>query len=386
MLENSMKMQWYKKIILYFLILAPLVGFSEGLVGYVEIDATYDLTLKVTIDSTKDQIKIQMSGPNHVYYSFGFGSRKMEAGTYAVVANGDSNLIEQSLGQYSAGNQLTSSFQNTTMENLDTTSRYTSYRNIEGLDSNYFDFSGVMDSSSVDIIWATGVSQNLTQHPFSDRGASRITFYKQCFEIEEIDTSACKKFKSPGGKKIWRESGMYQDTIYTFNACDSILNVNVTIDKVNVAVNQSNNVLTSQFKNGEYAWLDCDKNFTAITNETDSSFVPMIDGNYAVEITAGDCVDTSSCFSVINTGILESSFDSEISIYPNPFSNAVNIMFGELQNEISVYVTTLNGQHILSKSFRLKNNIMLQIPGSKQYYLIKIQSGKRAALLKVLKQ
>jgi hypothetical protein len=50
-------------------------------------------------------------------------------------------------------------------------------------------------------------------------------------EITTIDTSACDQMFSPSGKQLWTTSGSFYDTLKSVNACDSILNINLTIDK-----------------------------------------------------------------------------------------------------------------------------------------------------------
>lgn len=46
-----------------------------------------------------------------------------------------------------------------------------------------------------------------------------------------INTSACNKYTSPSGKYTWTQSGSYKDTIKNVFKCDSFINFNITIKK-----------------------------------------------------------------------------------------------------------------------------------------------------------
>ena len=83
---------------------------------------------------------------------------------------------------------------------------------------------------------------------------------------------------------------------------EELYNSQVTIDN---SVNQSGaTLIANQFAPG-YQWLDCDNNYAIINGETSQSYTASNTGNYAVEITVNNCLDTSDCYLVDFTGIEE---------------------------------------------------------------------------------
>ena len=113
---------------------------------------------------------------------------------------------------------------------------------------------------------------------------------------EEVEVEACDVYISPGGK-LWNESGIYLDTIPTFEGCDSILTINLTIhENPQVTFIQEGISLTANVdEEAEFQWLNCDMNFITIPGATTPVYVADTPANYAVEISTTHCVDTSEC-------------------------------------------------------------------------------------------
>jgi len=78
-----------------------------------------------------------------------------------------------------------------------------------------------------------------------------------------------------------------------------------TAASVDITVTSVGTLLTANEVNATYQWLDCDNGNAAIMGETNQSYTPTLTGNYAVELTVGNCVDTSACFLVDFTGIID---------------------------------------------------------------------------------
>lgn len=85
------------------------------------------------------------------------------------------------------------------------------------------------------------------------------------------------------------------------------------------------------------------------------SYTPTEDGDYAVRVTIGGCIDTSECISIDGVGIFEEALLENINIYPNPNNGWVNIDLGDLQ-DASVKVYSVNGDLVY-----LINNISSQL-------------------------
>ena len=92
---------------------------------------------------------------------------------------------------------------------------------------------------------------------------------------------------------------------------------NVIVSGVETGVTENAGTLTADATGVTYQWLDCDAANAVIVGETNVSFTPTSDGNYAVEINDNSCLDTSACFFVDFNGLNDLDL-IDISIYPNP--------------------------------------------------------------------
>jgi len=68
-------------------------------------------------------------------------------------------------------------------------------------------------------------------------------------------------------------------------------------------------------------------------------------GDYAVEVTQNNCVDTSICVTISTVSISENPVFKSVSIYPNPTQDIVNINLGNLR-DVSVKVFNVHNQLI----------------------------------------
>ncbi len=189
----------------------------------------------------------------------------------------------------------------------------------------------------------------------------------------ETDIIACKSFKSPSGNATWTESGTYRDTLYggNYKACDSFVVINLTVIKpqnaqksvtacesytspggkrvttsgkifetyksqlgcdsiiqtidvtivnIDLKINRDWNTLISASKDAsgaKFQWLDCQQNLQKIDGETSAEFAASGNGEYAVEITQGSCIDTSRCMVFAFTS-KEEMGKTVVQVYPNP--------------------------------------------------------------------
>lgn len=103
------------------------------------------------------------------------------------------------------------------------------------------------------------------------------------------------------------------------NGCDSIVLLNLTINSVtDNTISSSGATITANNDFSSYVWLDCNNNFSIISGQTNQSFTPTANGNYAVQLTQNGCVDTSACVSISSVGLIEVNFENEVNFYPNP--------------------------------------------------------------------
>jgi type IX secretion system substrate protein len=169
--------------------------------------------------------------------------------------------------------------------------------------------------------------------------------------------STCSYYTSPSGLYIWDSTGVYFDTILNSFGCDSLLTINLKLNNIDTTVIRNSDTLLSNSLNSTYQWLDCDENFSIIPGEISSTYIPQINGNYAVEITKNDCVDTSLCYNVTGVGISKNELVKRYQLIPNP--NDGNFMFicdfSEFISTIQVELLNSNGIVIDRQEIQVSN-------------------------------
>lgn len=182
------------------------------------------------------------------------------------------------------------------------------------------------------------------------------------------------------------ESGIYTERFQTVSGCDSTVTLRLVVKTVNTEVVQDENQLTAQADDAGYQWLDCDNGLAPIAGETSQSYAPVKNGNYAVEVTEDGCIDISSCFVITSVGVLESSYKTEIIVYPNPTSGRVIFKLDDIYPETIVAVYDVSGLLIHQLLFKNTKQLEVDIDTAPGVYLISLQSGKRKALFRVVKK
>ena len=134
-----------------------------------------------------------------------------------------------------------------------------------------------------------------------------------------------------------------------------------------------------------YQWLNCDSNFAIIPGATNQLFIAPADGNYAVEVTTGSCVDTSACINVTNVGI-EEQYVTNYKIYPNPTNDIINIKVNNINDNTIYQLTTIEGKQLIIGKI-VDNTTEINLSNyPKGIYLLKIHSEVNTSLHKVIKQ
>lgn len=129
--------------------------------------------------------------------------------------------------------------------------------------------------------------------------------------------SSCFSYTSPAGN-VYTASGTYMDTLTNAGGCDSVITTTLTISTVDVSITMTGATLQSGASGATYQWIDCGNGDSAIAGETNQTFMPAANGNYAVIVTQGMCSDTSACVNVTSVGMAEAG-NAAATISPNPF-------------------------------------------------------------------
>lgn len=174
-----------------------------------------------------------------------------------------------------------------------------------------------------------------------------------------------------------------QVVLSSLNATTSIIELEGQIDPscdLNTDVVLDNFVLTAAQNGVDYQWVDCDNDFAAISNETTQFFVPSQNGNYAVILTDGLCVDTSQCIIVQGLSIDEQQLNN-INIYPNPAKNSFKITGTDLHESGTVQVFDITGRVVFSEALLHHSNDSIEIScdnWNKGVYLVQISGNQKS--------
>jgi hypothetical protein len=234
-----------------------------------------------------------------------------------------------------------------------------------------------------------------------------INLFVDCKTTSLITINECQNYTSPSSNYTWSSTGLYQDTLLNANlyGCDSIISIDLTI----LGTVYSEDTLTECYKylspSGNYTWLtsgnyidtvptiygcdlytssiglatyqwiDCDSN-NYMPGENNQFFFPSVSGNYAVEVTSRNCIDTSGCFFYNTVGINETKSTFKANIFPNPSNGKIKLTFNRA---LSFSFTIINqlGQVIMSDEYEntIQKELSLDFPNGLYYIQIKTAEG-----------
>lgn len=200
---------------------------------------------------------------------------------------------------------------------------------------------------------------------------------------DTIIANVCDSYISPSGDYIWTTSGFYQDTIPNSAGCDSVIAISLSVNEIDTSVNNSGNSLTANELGANYQWIDCGNMNSVISGETAQTFIPDIDGNYAVIIQLNNCSDTSACYFIPVVGISDVLLP-EYKIYPNPAGKNIVV---ELEKHEVAYIELYNIDGKLLQKIKVKTsrNILDLNEVETGIYFIKVISPRWVDTKKIIK-
>ena len=197
----------------------------------------------------------------------------------------------------------------------------------------------------------------------------------------------CAGFSVTVGTNTYNATGIYTDVFTGSNGCDSTVTTDLTVEPaINVTVdNTLTPTLSANQTGATYQWLDCNNGNAVIPSETGQTFTATVNGNYAVEITVGSCVDTSACENITGVGINETA-NNVVSIYPNPTNGMVNINFGGNNSTVNYSISSIEGK-VVETGKTSTNNITVDLSTeSKGVYFIRINTESTSSVYKLVRQ
>ncbi len=203
-----------------------------------------------------------------------------------------------------------------------------------------------------------------------------------------LNENQCDSFSING--QTYFSSGNYQQTFTNTAGCDSTLHINLTIEEssdIDATINWDGLDLQVTQTGASYQWLDCNKGLSPIAGATTQNYSPTANGSYAVEISTGNCTTISSCYDITNVSINNSQATSNIKLYPNPTKNQITIDFGAWQEEVNIRLLGLDGRLIKELNATASNQVQIEFGKLPQgLYLLELQiANKPPQLFKVSK-
>jgi hypothetical protein len=123
----------------------------------------------------------------------------------------------------------------------------------------------------------------------------------------------------------------------------------MTVETVDTDVTQNNATLTAAATGVTYQWIDCSDN-SPVTDATDQTFAPAVNGDYAVIVTtANGCSDTSACTTISTVSLEQDLFKQQISLYPNPTQSQIQVDLGQTYRNIELTLYTVKGEVVMAQ-------------------------------------
>ncbi len=170
---------------------------------------------------------------------------------------------------------------------------------------------------------------------------------------------------------------------FSCSYCDITFSEDIIVETGTLTAGNTLSIITlTASPAGEtYQWINCATNAT-IAGATNETFTPTANGNYAVIVDNGICIDTSDCVAVNGVGIDESNLIAA-NIYPNPTSNQVSISFdGAIAN---LKITDAQGK--LIRLATIQNNATLSISSfDSGIYFFEIATEKGSTIKRLVVQ
>ncbi len=225
---------------------------------------------------------------------------------------------------------------------------------------------------------------------FNYNGSCSVTNFSQFL----ITSSACEFSTSTAsicngdslliGGTYHKTSGPYYEVLQSAQSCDSVVEVNLSVITVNVAVAQSGRTLSASLVGGIYQWYDCVLQ-SIIPGETKQSYTPANDGRYAVIITENGCTDTSECYAIENISTTDILFGSMMTIYPNPVHSLLHLDFGMEFDEVLIRIVNSIGQEVARDSYTHRQIVSLNLEDfSEGTYFIHVSANEQEGVLMII--
>ncbi len=206
---------------------------------------------------------------------------------------------------------------------------------------------------------------------------------------DTVNVNICNGESYTVGGSTYFNAGTYTDSLTMVNyGCDSIITTNLSVaSPINTLVSANQFTLFAILSNATYQWVDCDNGNQLIPGATLQSFAPQINGNYAVQITFNGCTEQSICHQIEGLDISEYE-ELEFSIYPNPVQNSFFIKIeAEMVNNCQFKIRNSVGQIVWDNE--VISSVHYKVDGlnlANGIYYVEMISDQKSSIKKLLIQ
>jgi len=246
---------------------------------------------------------------------------------------------------------------------------------------NYSDYSIDSISTCDSHTWIDGntyySNNNTATHTYTNAAGCDSTIRLNLSILNSISTIdtivACDSFTWIDDSTYTANTTTALITYTNMFGCDSIIRLNLTLNSIDDSVTVVETALSAQQAGATYQWVYCDSNMAHIPGATGQTYIAGVSGNYAVIISDNGCIDTSKCENVFISAIEENILFTNVSLYPNPSSEMVNITLGELTS-INLNVYTVTGELIYSKDEITSTQYQFKLNEAAGIYIVEVEA------------
>jgi hypothetical protein len=148
--------------------------------------------------------------------------------------------------------------------------------------------------------------------------------------------------------KIITHSGTYKDTVLNYHGCDSVITLHVSTYIFMTSYSISGDSIICTTPGVQYQWINCVTNLP-IAGATARYYIPTVTGVYKVAAINGTCTDTSSCYTVIISGMGDLQLQSgKLNVFPNPTNDFLSVQLADHKNIKAITIIDMLGREMMT--------------------------------------
>lgn len=173
----------------------------------------------------------------------------------------------------------------------------------------------------------------------------------------------------------------FNEVIVTNEVHNTMVSVMPSID-TSITINGT--TLSANNSNAIYQWINCSNN-SIIPGAIWQTFTPVQNGNYAVIISEGNCLDTSGCYQITTVG-LDNIERNQVLIYPNPVKDYLMIIVPYEGVKYEITISDISGKVVSRENYFVKNKQITINTEDFQHgsYILKIQCDQFVKTRKIV--